>query len=163
MTRHLLTLLIAFTLISCTSVKVPEWSVPETVWKMRDQWACGNEDLMPWVDEWQAEIAYRYEEFFLIMVHGETLYGEWHVFPDRGGPVPVTALIARFRQRGVEGQIVLVVCNPGGHRLNVPDVSYATRNVWVVPDRYVNDLFWSMFRDLPEDGIGTIHEFTHNP
>jgi len=134
----------------------PEWTV-------RDQWACGSEELRPWIDEWQVEVETRYDDYFLVMVHGESIGDEWFVFPDDGPPLAVRALIPYLRQRGVNGRIVLAVCNPEGHRLRAEDVSYATKSVWALPDRFVDGSLSGLIRDWPEDSIGSIDEFIHNP
>lgn len=163
MLRQSCTILLLWLLVACTSAPIVEPSLSTGPWQVQEQWACGNADLLPFIDNWATETETRYPEFFLIVAHGQTLDGEWHVFPDEGDPVPTSDAVAVFRERGVDERIVLVVCNPQGHSLNSPGVSYARKTVWSQPDRFLTFRIAAVFRDHPEDGIGSIDEFVHNP
>jgi hypothetical protein len=124
---------------------------------------CYNADVAWGQDYWLREASSQYAEFILVMGHGDTYNGEWMMKPDHSAPVPVRTMIDSVRSEYPGVRIVLIVCNPGGHTLDDPGVTYATDNVWVLPDRFI-DLGTNLYRDTKiGDGTGNIYEFVENP
>jgi hypothetical protein len=109
-----------------------------------------------------AETASRYESFVLLMVHGNEFAGEWFAFPDDTPPVLVECLVQAAQQAFPDTRVVAVICNPGGVSLETPGVSYATRSVWIIPDRFL-DPWRNLLRDFPLNEVGNIYEFIENP
>jgi hypothetical protein len=151
-------LLAVIVLIGCTSY-TPLPSIDNS--PVRQVIICLNADIAFGQELWVREASSRYERFLLLMVHGETLNDEWYAFPDYGPPVPVEQVIERLRKHYRRTRIVAIVCNPNGHVLDSPGVTYADQNVWVEPDRFVGQVY-NLLRDHPQNGIGNIYEFEEN-
>ena len=121
---------------------------------------CWSPDMRYGADEWAIEVlAHRgINDFVLAMCHGYEINGEWWVAPAARFPTTTAEFVASVRRRYPDKHVVLIVCNPGGVEFEVPDVSYATENVWVIPDAWAGDL-----RDFAEpEAIGKIEEFERN-
>lgn len=100
---------------------------------------------------WGHEVAMRYPNAVVLFAHGGDTDGEWTVHPDKfnlsasvaaGRPVydhlphfPVKFLVEVTRERFPGRPIVLVMCNPGGYRLDIPGVHYAVTDVLQRTDR----------------------------
>lgn len=127
-------------------------------------------DSLEWsVELWRSEIARRYPGAVGLVCHGGDM-GHWTLHPDhrrlvllptgpipfylQDRPFPVEQEIAVLRAKYPGRRIVLVVCNPGHYRLNIPGVSYALESVWAVPDRSLNP----RSQQHPED-VGNVFEF----
>lgn len=119
-------------------------------------------DLVYSTDEWEAEVKDEYPNALLIFGHGETdpKTGEWYIYPSWGSPMPVELFVSFMRAYHPDRHIVLVVCNPDSLPLaGVEDVSYATENVWVLPDEVVPEK-WQNVRDSRDNAaVGSIEEF----
>lgn len=117
---------------------------------------------------WAAEVERHYPGAVGVLCHGQDVDGKWTLFPDhldidfsmfpeivtrvvQDKPIPVAEEVATLKAAYPGRLIVLVVCNPHHHRLNVTGVVYALDSVYVVPDRIrlVSD---------PE-AVGNIFEF----
>lgn len=96
----------------------------------------GNEDLRFGFMPWQQEADRRYDDFVLVMVHGDTSLGVWMAVPDFGPMVPMIDVVMEYQFRHPGKRIVLVSCNADGLVLPkyLHNVSYATAKVYVFPD-----------------------------
>lgn len=120
---------------------------------------CLSRDLLPGAGYWIAETSRRYETFVLVLVHGEDVDGVWTAFPDAGSPVSVETLVERVRRDWPRRQIVLIVCNPGGHDLAVPGVAYSCQMVWLIPTRYTSTLGLKLREQSGIRATGCIDDF----
>jgi hypothetical protein len=113
------------------------------------------------VPEWHDEVERLYPDSVMIVCHGGSEGGRWLLQPDHyvrhstgvGIPVPdpkrpVEDVYWEYRKKYPDKTIVLVACNPGGHRPFLPNCVYATAEVWTTPDRARRP-----------GAVGTIHEF----
>jgi len=118
-------------------------------------------DLADMMRLWVREVGTRYDDAFIVMVHGSTVKGEWWASPSLSSKVPMQVLVDRLRRRiGPDRRIVLVSCNKGGHALIGENVSYATNVVWAVPDSGLFTPIRPHVRDeLWPDIVGSISEF----
>lgn len=121
-----------------------------------------SDDLADGKDPWHREISTKYGTFVAVMVHGVELGDSWYVWPTDNNVRPMQAVVDELREQYPDTRIVLLACNPGGHSIDTPGVTYATRSVWVLPDRSVSHVL-NLSRDRAEDLIGKIDEFTANP
>lgn len=90
---------------------------------------------------WQEEIGRRFDNAVGILVHGGNFVeGQWvvgaNLVPYRR--VSSAEDVVRHYQELYPGRtVVLLACNPGHLKLNIPGVYYAKANVWCVPDRHL--------------------------
>lgn len=101
---------------------------------------------------WAAEIQRRFPHSVAILCHGgDFVEGEWILGTNPGSrhvertEDVVRRIVAEYPDR----TIVLLACNPGHLRLNVPGVWYATDSVWCVPDR-------ALTADMMNSGVGNL-------
>lgn len=99
----------------------------------------------------------------LYISHGGTRRGEWYTAPDVGPATPMVAELRTLRKAYPTRQIVVISCNPGGHRVTVPGVFYATKPVWSVPRAH--DWHWAYVaaehRFKPVDCEGQFADFLY--
>lgn len=107
---------------------------------------------------WFEEAARRYDSAVLVFSHGNSLGGVWVCDHNEKGLVSVMAMVLEVRQTYPDHRIVLVICNPGHHNLDLPNVSYATEDVWIWPDRALHPRF-----DMSPETVGNIFEFKETP
>lgn len=105
---------------------------------------------------WEPQIRRRYPNAVVVYSHGVSVADRWWIRTNRG-VIPAFTLVEVVRSAYPDRRIVLLVCNPGGHKLEFPNVSYALRDVWIVPDS-------SAGRENTEtdSGVGAFTEFVHN-
>jgi hypothetical protein len=96
-----------------------------------------SEDLAKHVDEWEAEIAAdpRFARGAHVLIcHGGELAGRFVLGPDGGPKLDATQAAWILRHMHGDGlPIVVVSCNPGGHKINVSRVFYARALVYTPP------------------------------
>jgi hypothetical protein len=91
--------------------------------------------LTPYAAEWQTEIARRFPNACGLLLHGdEVVEDEWIAHP-MGYAMHVQTLVKKYQAKFPERTIVLLACNVGHFKLNVPGVYYAKSDVWCHPDR----------------------------
>lgn len=107
---------------------------------------------------WKIEVARRFPDAVIVVLHGQSLLGEWVCqnprYPDDFfKAVKVRDLVAEVRAEYPDRIIVLICCNPGHHVLNIPGVYHAIDSVWFTPDEYNTE----NRGDIPV--VGNIYEF----
>ena len=96
-----------------------------------------SENLLWYERYWSRESKRRYTNAILILSHGHDFNGQWTC--DYGtGRILVEDLVNLTRKQYPIRRIVLVICNPGGYTLTLPNVSYSLKNIWLMPDRDVH-------------------------
>lgn len=111
-------------------------------------------DLAQFAWMWKEEVRRKYGTAIILMSHGTDVLGGWWCQNGRGGLMPIELAVEQLRGLYPVRRIVLVVCNPGGYDLHIPNVSHSMSDVWVVPDRNLTP------RSLIEpDVVGSIYEF----
>lgn len=136
-----------------------------------------SESLEFGADFWAAEIERQYPGAVGVLCHGNDYGGVWSMFPDHflisedaktiddlfkpgavtlvhDHPVSVQHEVEILQRRYPGRLIVLCVCNPQHHRLNMRGVVYAVDSVYVTPDR--------VQRKSEPDAVGNIYEFVHD-
>lgn len=117
---------------------------------------------------WQAEIARRFPHAVGILVHGgDFVEGEWIVGANLadGRVTPIQDVVEHYRRLYPDRTIVVLACNPGHLKMNIPGVYYATASVWCVPDREMaeprseNSLTLDGRWSTAPDVAGNIYEF----
>lgn len=116
------------------------------------------------IEQWKREVARRFPTALVVVCHGnqgkEIVKNaeDWYMYPETPGCIPV-----RVRDKALELKrlypnrpIVFLTCNPSGVRLNIPGVWHALNNVWLTPDKNVEDT--SGIRAEPQI-VGSIYEF----
>jgi len=96
--------------------------------------------LQVYAPMWQKEIDRRFDNAVGILVHGIDLDGEWYVGTQRSADAPlmkVQKLVAEVQAEYPDRTVVLLACNTGHLKLNMPGVYYAMASVWCVPDRAI--------------------------
>lgn len=91
---------------------------------------------------WEKELGRRFSNAVAIICHGgDLIEGEWMVKVHDGDHVAMRAdeLVKHYQALYPDRQVVLLACNPGHLKLNVPGVFYAHSSVWTIPDRNVID------------------------
>lgn len=107
---------------------------------------------------WIPEVAPEYPNALLVIAHGDSWDGRWYAYPTHGLPVLVEELVRSIRETYPHRRIVLIICNPEAHTLDVPGVSYAPDKVWVMTDKKAG----LSFRDLlAPEAVGSFEEFIH--
>jgi len=149
-----------FTLASLAGCATPTFAPPGGTYHTV---LVGSADIADWINEWSTEVRQRYANAVIVFAHGVDRGGMWFSEPSIGNPISVEKLIDNIREIHPTRRIVLVMCNPGKHKISAPGVTYARNNVWVVPDRVIGD-FSKFMRAMTEpDFLGGIYEFTENP
>lgn len=117
-------------------------------------------------DHWEAEVRSEYDDAIVVFTHGNTgPDGRWWAYND-AGMQPMERLVRRIRNNNPDRQIVLIACNPDGHRLDAAGVTYARVNVWIWPDRSLRpavDRLREQRELLIGDTAGDLDEFVVNP
>jgi hypothetical protein len=125
----------------------------------------GRIDVVSYVDApnmaqflvmWRTEVQRRYPDAVMVVCHGTDYNGKWCAAPMIDGRfgllIPMDVFVPRIQKKYPGRRIVMVTCNPGHYRLNIPGVVYALDSVWMQTDV-----------DLRKDiAIGNIYEFTEN-
>lgn len=123
-----------------------------------------SNDLHAGVEYWRTEAERRYPEgCFLIVAHGLGVENQWYAVSKEGDFIEaMPALIARLRATTIPSglRVVIVACNPDRLACDVPGVSYALGNVWLVPDLQTDV---QPARDLIVNDVVDIFEFVENP
>lgn len=95
--------------------------------------------LLQYEHFWKAEIARRFHNAVGVFIHGTMLpNGEWvslTEYVDSKTYTPVKLLVRDYQRMYPHRTIVLVSCNPGHVRLDVPGIYYVHSSVWCIPDR----------------------------
>jgi len=117
--------------------------------------------LARYTTDWQREVSRRYDDFVMVSGHGTALAGKWFIVTDAWVWIDVQEWADLLHAVHPEARIVITSCNPGRIPLTTPNVTYATDNVWAVPDAFVSKKM-NKERDAPDDNIGSIFEFTEN-
>lgn len=117
-----------------------------------------SETLRQYAPKWETEVYRRYPNSVLVLAHGNDMDGSWWCeYPDDDNRRLVSELIDQIRIQYPLRRIVLMICNPGGYKLDIPNISYALSNVWVIPDRELAIRSW-----LYPNTIGNIYEMQEN-
>jgi hypothetical protein len=156
MKKYLITFLLVVSFLAGqgTAPTVHVWHGLETIQLVHD------EGVPESVEAWKVEIARRFPDAFVLFSHGgDNDKGVWTCYAEpgskmRGKPVQQVAdeLHAKFPDR----KIVLIMCNPGHHRITTPNVYYALDSVWFETDRSTDAT--ERARAVPEF-VGNIFEF----
>jgi len=119
-------------------------------------------DCLMFAPYWVTEVQRRYSDAVVVIVHGlGTPQGEWVMFPFGSTGVSVDLFVENLRNIHPTRRIVLVTCNPDGIECKLPGVTYATKNVLLVPRAAQSGIFTSVFTgDTVADEIA---EFVENP
>jgi hypothetical protein len=116
---------------------------------------CLNKELKIATVLWRAEADEVSQDALIVVVHGVTYNGEWHVAPDTGPLIRTRDFAWTLRHLHPGREIVLVVCNRGEHTIDTPSVYYTPKGLtWVWPDRFI-----PYPRPL---GNGSIRRMVHN-
>lgn len=107
---------------------------------------------------WEREVARRFPNALMVISHGGSIIDTW-VMQTPGEPARVVDVVNGLRERYPGRDIVLVVCNPGHHVINIEGVHYAMDNVWKYPDKSIPLDQVGRSDTGEEDGIGNIYEF----
>ena len=94
---------------------------------------------------WQQEISRRFPNAVGVLVHGgDFVEGSWVIgdWQYRSGQHvrPVSAVVQEAQAMYPNRTIVLLACNPGHLKLNIPNVYYAPASVFCVPDRFTDSV-----------------------
>ena len=103
---------------------------------------------------WVHEASRRYPSAVVFASHGTSWNGEWWCENGEGGLIRVEDVAKQLRHDYPGMRVVLVVCNPGHHDLDIPGVTHAMSNVWVVPDRLLSERSFYF-----HSNTGNIYEF----
>lgn len=106
---------------------------------------------------WAEEVSRRFPDALIVISHGGSVIGEW-VMVMPGGVAKTTDVALSLTKAYPGRDIVLIVCNPGHHVIDIPNVHYALDDVWKYPDRHVTEEQVGRSQEFPE-GIGNIYEF----
>ncbi len=139
----------------CLAVLAGCSTLPPTLWVSSTTYAA-------YALYWQQEVGRTYPGAVMVAVHGRTgPDGRWWVFPDRMQPEPVVDLIARIRVDYPHRTIVMIACNPGGHRLppSITNVAYALTDVWSEPDSMLDPREATFREFVYGDLAGSLAEF----
>jgi hypothetical protein len=100
---------------------------------------------------WYREALKRFANPVLIFCHGSDFGGQWMLTPDDSfsPPIPAEAMAKLKAKEFFPRPVLLVACNPGHNRIDVPNVFYFTDSIWLVPDEGLNR--W--FIDHPEQSM----------
>ncbi len=84
------------------------------------------------VRRWEREAAKRLHNPVVIIGHGEGS-DPWTCYPDIGPDIPVEALARLLHELFPRRDCLLIICNPHNATIDVPNVYYSDRNVWLTP------------------------------
>lgn len=121
----------------------------------------------PYIAMWKTEVARRFPGAVMICGHGSKRAsdGEWTITPDTdfpfigtvtGNPVTVRAMIEVAKEQYPGRLVVVLSCNPGHVKLDIPGVAYPNESFWLVPDK-------NLPRNVGTDNVANVFEFTFNP
>lgn len=89
---------------------------------------------------WQAEIGRRFTNAVGVLAHGGDLEeGRWVIKSDHKRLETADGVVAHYQKLYPGRTIVLLSCNPGHLKLNIPGVYHFHSSVWCVPDRAVGN------------------------
>jgi hypothetical protein len=115
--------------------------------------------LQQFAVDWQVEVGRRFPKALVILCHGGNfIEGEWSVKAAVRWPyTSAQHLVRHYQQLYPDRVVVLLACNVGHLKLNVPGAYYAHSSVWCEPDRATggapeND--YRMLDDDPESPLG---------
>jgi hypothetical protein len=100
-------------------------------------------ELDSFVKIWHEEASKGFEKPIIVICHGQGKY-YWYATPsERRGCIMFTEYMANWVvNKHPKRNIILVVCNPGGLELNIPNVYYFDDEVWTVPDGHMSKPEW---------------------
>jgi hypothetical protein len=115
----------------------PDWSTPPTVAHPKVVIECLDPSLEVYSAMWRDEIGRRFPNAIGILCHGGDLVeGEWVLGVGYTGHLtPAREIVARYQKLHKGRTIVLLACNTGNLKLNMPGVWYAKDSVFCIPDR----------------------------
>jgi hypothetical protein len=122
----------------------------------------GGPSLSVAVSHWKVDILEQDPDPIIITGHGGSVGGLWFITRLDGAITPVESIVARARKQYPSQRIYLLVCNPGNITLDIPGVTYALKNVWLLPDSVLLE-DEGLDEILGRDSAGSLDEFIHNP
>lgn len=145
-----------------TTQPIPFESLPGVI-----QWSAWEREAGA---RWYKEAKKRFKDPIIFMCHGSYtpwfytdnrgepyVKSTWVVIPDEPRSIMPVEWVAKFlRNLYPNNDIVLIVCNHNGHKIQVPGVWYAVHKVWQTPDGYY-------YNSNNPKTVGSINEFTGIP
>lgn len=158
MNLKFISILFLATLIGC-STKPIEFdnhvtSLSDKTFPSIIQWSSfGNSDYG--LVLWYIEASKKFEDPIIFACHGDSLFGIWMAIPDPPRKMqPVSEIAKTLRNIYKDKQIFLIVCNTGNHSLNIENIWYSKKSIYVIPDSYCK------FERIKTDkSTGSIDEF----
>lgn len=115
---------------------------------------------------WQKEIERRFSNAVGILVHGtDDVQGEWIVGTAfaPGHKSNIKDIVETYSKIYPDRTIILLACNTGHLKLDMPGVYYATGSVWCVPDRQLRSNDLEKLRTLNDKKVAPIEPWWDMP